>query len=137
MQLPSRVLPPLFATAGVLHFLTPRVFDGIVPPQLPGQPRTYTYASGAAELGAAALLAAPLLGPRNNLGHQRRSKQLRRFGGLFSAALLAAVWPANFYMAWQWRNQPWYKFALTLARLPLQIPLMQAAWRVYTGGRVS
>lgn len=135
MHLPSRVLAPLFATAGVLHVLTPHVFDELVPPQLPGHARTYTYASGIAELGAAVLLAAPLLGPRSNPGHQRRAQHLRRFGGLFSAALLAAMWPANFCMAWRWRNQPWPKFFLALARLPLQIPLLRAAWRVYAGER--
>lgn len=130
MQIPSNALIPLFAGSGVLHFLKPEPFDSIVPPQLPGSARTYTYASGAAELLAAVLLASPALGPRSNPDHVRRSAAMRRAGGYLSAALLTAVWPANFYMSWKWRKKPWYQQAAGIARLPLQIPLIQAAWRV-------
>lgn len=137
MRFPSRGLVPLFAGAGVLHFVKPEPFDEIVPPALPGSPRTYTYISGAAELAAATMLAAPWLGPRSHAGHRRRSAKLQRAGGLFSAALLAAVWPANFYMAWQWRDQPVPKLAGAIARLPLQLPLMNAARRVYREGRLD
>ena len=103
---------PLFAGAGVLHFAKPEPFDGIVPDALPGSARTYTYVSGVAELAAAALLANP---------------KTRAVGGQFAAALLAAVWPANFNMAWQWRNEPWQKQIISIGRLPLQIPLIKAA----------
>ncbi|QYH20166.1 hypothetical protein JKI95_04200 [Corynebacterium aquatimens] len=137
MRFPSRFLIPLFAGAGALHFAKPAPFDGIVPPQLPGRPRTYTYASGAAEIAAATLLAAPWLGPRNHAGHRRRSRKMQRFGGLFAAVLLAAVWPANFYMAWQWRDQPPAKRALAIGRLPLQLPLIGAARRVHKEGRLD
>ena len=130
MQIPSNALIPLFVGSGVLHFLKPEPFDSIVPPQLPGSARKYTYASGAAELLAAVLLASPVLGPRSNPDHLRRSAAMRRTGGYFSAALLTAVWSANFCMSWKWRKKPWYQQAAGIARLPLQIPLIQAAWRV-------
>ena len=41
---------------GVLHFVAPKPFDSIIPEELPGSARFYTYASGVAELGTGALL---------------------------------------------------------------------------------
>ena len=41
---------------GTLHFLAPKPFDTIVPAELPGDPRLYTYASGVAEVSIGALL---------------------------------------------------------------------------------
>ncbi|MGV0446021.1 DoxX family protein [Corynebacterium ureicelerivorans] len=111
----EKLLVPLFAGAGVLHFAKPQPFDGIVPDALPGSAHTYTYVSGVAELAAAALLANP---------------KTRAAGGKFAAALLAAVWPANFNMAWQWRDKPLPLKAIAIGRLPLQIPLIQAALRI-------
>lgn len=134
MHVTPRFLIALLAGAGALHFIKPEPFDGIVPPGLPGEARTYTYASGVAELTAAVLLASPHLGPSSNPEHRRRSAAMRRAGGLFSAALFTAVWPANFYMAWQWRDKPFTKKAVALGRLPLQLPLIRSAWRVYKRG---
>ncbi|WP_291313818.1 DoxX family protein [Corynebacterium sp. UBA2622] len=108
----QKSLAPVFAGAGALHFLNPAPFDSIVPPRLPGSQRFYTYASGAAELATAALLA---------------KKNTRKQGGLTAAALLTAVWPANIYMAWQWRDKPLPLLLGALARVPLQIPLIRAA----------
>ena len=108
----QKFLIPLFAGAGVLHFAKPQPFDGIVPEQLPSSARTYTYVSGVAELATAALLA---------------NAKTRATGGAVAAALLLAVWPANFNMAWQWRNEPWQKQIISIGRLPLQIPLIKAA----------
>lgn len=108
----QKFLIPLFAGAGVLHFAKPEPFDGIVPDALPGDARTYTYVSGVAELAAAGLLTNP---------------KTRAAGGKFAAALLTAVWPANFNMAWQWRDEPWQKQIISIGRLPLQIPLIKAA----------
>lgn len=133
MRIPTNLLIPVFLGSGTLHFRKPEPFDSIVPPQLPGPARAYTTVSGAAELAAATLLAAPALGPSGNKHHRRRSKRMRKFGGLFSAALLAAVWPANFYMAWQWRGKSLPKRAAAIARLPLQVPMIKAAWRAWKG----
>lgn len=134
MQLSPRFLVTLLGSAGALHFIKPEPFDGIVPQSLPGKARTYTYASGAAELTATVLLASPYLGPRSNPNHRRRSAAMRRAGGLFSAVLFTAVWPANFSMAWQWRDKTWAHKAVALGRLPLQLPLIRSAWRVYNHG---
>lgn len=41
---------------GTLHFVAPKPFDSIIPVELPGSPRLYTYGSGVAELAIGALL---------------------------------------------------------------------------------
>lgn len=102
----------------MLHFVRPEPFDSLIPPQLPGTARFYTYASGAAELATAGLLIAP---------------RTRKFGGLATALLSLGVWPGNFYMAWTWRNKPWPWQLISLGRLPLQIPLIRGGWKVYRG----
>ncbi|AKK10562.1 DoxX family protein [Corynebacterium uterequi] len=111
-----RRLATVFAIAGTLHFVKPEIFDQIVPPQLPGKQRDYTLASGAAELAVAGMLAAP---------------KTRRAGGLASVALLLAVWPANFYMAYLWRDRKWPWQVVSIGRLPYQIPLIKRAWSVW------
>lgn len=108
-------LAALLAVAGVAHFARPRFFDPIVPRVLPGSPRGYTYASGAAELGIAGLLAVP---------------KTRRLGGLLAALLFVAVFPANVQMAIDWRHAPLAKKLIAFGRLPLQIPLVLWALRV-------
>lgn len=47
--------------------------------------------------------------------------------------LLTAVWPANMYMAWLWRRKPWFLQFITIARVPLQVPMIRAAWGIYKG----
>lgn len=111
-----KLLTATYSAAGVLHFLKPAPFDSIVPPQIPGKARLWTYASGVAELTTATLLAVP---------------RTRRVGGLVSAGLLTAVWPANFYMTWLWRKQPWWKQAISVGRLPLQIPLIYGSLQIW------
>ncbi len=101
---------------GVLHFLIPKRFDEIVPEQLPGGQRFYTYASGVAELGTAALLAAPAT---------------RRQGGLVATLLFPGVYPANINMAVQWRDKPLPMRLIALGRLPMQLPMILAALRVW------
>jgi uncharacterized membrane protein len=108
-------LAGLLATSGVLHFLTPKPFDSIVPRSLPGSPRTWTLLSGAAELAVAAAVANP---------------GTRRLGGLAAAGLFAAVFPANVKMAMDWRDAPPARRAIAYGRLPLQIPLMLWGLRV-------
>lgn len=114
----KKSLVPLLGGAGALHFLKPEPFDGIVPPQLPGTQRTYTYVSGAAELATAALLANP---------------KTRPAGGFAAACLFTLVWPGNIYMAYLWRHEPWHKQLISLGRLPLQIPLIRAGLDIARG----
>lgn len=102
-------LAALLAGAGITHFASPRFYDAIVPRSMPGQPRMWTYASGAAELAVAAAVLHPLT---------------RRKGGLAAAVLFAAVFPANVQMAADWRSRPVAQRALAYARLPLQAPLV-------------
>ncbi|MEV4279747.1 DoxX family protein [Actinoplanes xinjiangensis] len=108
-------LAGLLATTGVLHFVAPKPFDGIVPGSLPGSPRTWTYLSGAAELAIAAAVTHP---------------RTRRAGALAAAALFVAVFPANVKMAVDWRHAPPAKRAIAFGRLPLQAPLIAWALRV-------
>lgn len=99
----------------MLHFVTPKFFDMQVPRQLPGSARTYTQASGVAELAVAAALAVP---------------RTRKIGGGLAAVLFVAVFPANIDLARRVvtddKSSPLVKAAL-LARLPLQIPLVTEA----------
>ncbi|MGQ0680608.1 MAG: DoxX family protein [Actinomycetota bacterium] len=76
-------LVALMAGAAMIHFLKPEVYFKAVPRFL-GPPEPYVLVSGLAELGCAALLAAP---------------RTRRLGGYLTAGLLLAVFPANIQMA--------------------------------------
>ncbi len=113
------LLAGLLAAAGVAHFATPRQFDAIVPRALPGKPRTWTYASGAAELALAAGVALP---------------RTRKAAALATAAFFVGVFPANVQMAVDWRHRPTPQKAAALGRLPLQIPLVLWARGVAKSG---
>lgn len=101
---------------GTLHFVAPKPFDSIIPAELPGSPRFYTYASGVAELAVAGLLVAP---------------RTRRFGALAAVALFLAVFPGNVNMVRLWWHKPWPMRAIAIARLPLQVPMIVEAVKVY------
>lgn len=108
-------LTALLGGAGVMHLVRPEPFDRIVPPALPGPARAWTYASGAAELAVAALLAVP---------------RTRHLGGLAAAALFLAVFPANLQMAHDWRDAPRRRRAIARGRLPFQGVLIAQALHV-------
>ena len=101
---------------GAMHFLAPKPFDAIVPAELPGRPRSYTYASGVAEISTGTLLLLP---------------RTRRVGGLIAALLFLAVFPANVNMVRLWWDRPWPMRVVALARLPLQIPMVVEALRIW------
>lgn len=109
----ARSLAALLGTAGALHFLTPSFFDAIVPRSLPGAPRTWTHLSGVAELVVAGAVANPAT---------------RQAGAAAAAALFVAVFPANVKGAFD--AAPGIERAVTLVRLPLQVPLVIWALRV-------
>ncbi len=113
------LLAGLLAAAGVTHFVAPRTFDAIVPRALPGTPRTWTYASGAAELALAAGIALP---------------RTRRVAALATAGFFVGVFPANVKMAVDWRNRPTALRAGAIGRLPLQVPLVLWARSVAKNG---
>ena len=101
---------------GTLHFLAPKPFDSIIPEELPGSARFYTYASGVAELGTGALLLAP---------------RTRKLGALAAVALFIGVFPGNVNMVRLWRDKPLPMRIGAIARLPLQIPMITQALKIY------
>lgn len=108
-----------FLMSGVVHLVRPEVFEPIVPRALPA-PRALVVGSGVAELVCAAGLLVPAT---------------RRAAGPAAAALLVAVFPGNVQMAVDAvaaaRRRPTparvTRAAATLARLPLQWPLVRWA----------
>jgi uncharacterized membrane protein len=101
---------------GTLHFAAPKPFDAIVPAELPGNARFYTYASGVAEFGTGALLL---------------SGRTRKLGALAAVALFLAVFPANVNMVRLWKDKPLIMRLGAIARLPLQIPMITLALKIY------
>ena len=117
----AKVLVAAFATSGVIHLVRPKTFLPSVPRRVPRQ-IDVIRASGVAELACAAGLLAP---------------PTRRLAGTASAALLVGVFPANVQMAADAARVVTDRgsspkrnayLAGTLARLPLQWPLIRAAW---------
>jgi uncharacterized membrane protein len=112
-------LAGLFLTSGATHLVKPEVFEPLVPKALPRR-RELVYASGLAEIACAA----GLLHPRT-----------RRYAGLASAALLVAILPGNVQMSASYGKRAQRRgtlsaqaaFAGTVARLPLQLPLIRTA----------
>ncbi|MFM8713887.1 MAG: hypothetical protein ACKOE7_11080, partial [Actinomycetota bacterium] len=105
----EKLLAAFLLGAGIMHFVNPSFFDAIVPPWVPGSARAATYVSGVAEM---------LVGLGVIVGRTRRV-------ALWSAAaLFVAVYPANLYMAWDWRDRELADQLVAYGRLPLQIPMI-------------
>jgi uncharacterized membrane protein len=114
-------LAALLASAGMTHFAIPKFYDTMIPDQLPGARRTWTYGAGAAELAVATAVALP---------------RTRRQGGLAAAVLFAAVLPGNIKMAIDARKSDSPAFRVgTLLRLPMQLPLIGWALKVRNDAR--
>ena len=109
-------LGALLGGSGLLHLVRPRTYEWLVPPEL-GDARTWVLASGVAEIGTAALLAAPAT---------------RRAGGWGAVALLLAFAPAHLHMFRVAGRKPG-PLAIATVRLPLQVPMVAAALRVALG----
>lgn len=116
------VMGLFYAVAGVTHFLSPRAFERIVPPQLP-RPRALVFLSGVAEvvLGVGVLF--------------ERTRRVSAWGII---ALLIAVFPANVHMVSEDMAPDLvpgrFADAARLAawvRLPMQAVLIGWAW-LYT-----
>jgi uncharacterized membrane protein len=101
---------------GVLHFAAPKPFDQIVPAELPGSPRFYTLASGVAEAATGALLLVP---------------RTRRMGAIAAITLFIAVFPANVNCIRLWWSKGWPARIGAIVRLPLQIPMITQARKIY------
>jgi uncharacterized membrane protein len=103
----------LLGGSGVLHLVRPRTYEWLVPPGL-GSARSWVTSTGVAELGTAALLAAPAT---------------RRAGGWAAAGLLMAFVPAHLHTFRVIPRKP-VPMAVALVRPPLQVPLVLGALRV-------
>ncbi len=101
--------------AGVMHFASPEFFNDIVPPWLPPSESFWTYISGVVEIVIAILLL--------------RSSS-RRAGAIAAIWLYVAVYPANLYMAWDWRDQPFSDQVVSYGRLPFQFLFIWLAWKI-------
>ncbi|HXA53309.1 MAG TPA: hypothetical protein VNV37_00395 [Solirubrobacteraceae bacterium] len=109
-----RVLFLFWVVAGAMHFLRPRFYEAIVPPPLDRRKREVVVASGLAELlGAFAVLPS-------------RTRRLAR-GWLL--ATLAAVYPANIYMALRPERFSSIPRPLLWVRLPVQGLFAWMTWR--------
>lgn len=110
----AKIVVGAFLASGTVHLVKPEVFKPLMPSWVPAH-REVIVGSGVAEL----LCAVGLLMPPT-----------RRAAGVASAALLVGVFPGNVKMAvdaLRGSNRPFQ--AATLARLPLQLPLIRGAWR--------
>ena len=91
--------------AGITHFANPVFFDDIVPPWLPPSERFWTYISGLAEIAIGVAVLMP---------------KYRKIGALASVALFIAVYPANIFMVWDWRDRSAAEQVVSWVRLPFQ-----------------
>ncbi len=110
---------PFYIFAGVMHFVIPKTYMRIMPPQLPAH-RELVYLSGVAEAAGGAALMHP-------------DPKVRRLGGYWETATMLAVFPANCYMALnadKFKEVP--KPALW-GRLPIQA--LFVAWALAAGRR--
>ena len=101
--------------AGIAHFVNPDFFDAIVPPWLPLSERFWTYISGLAEIAVGISVLVP---------------KYRRIGGWAAFALFIAVYPANLYMVWDWRDRTTAEQVVSWVRLPFQFLFFWVALQV-------
>jgi uncharacterized membrane protein len=112
-----RLLAAFFIGAGVNHFVIPGAYEQIVPPGL-GDAKRLVRVSGVAELAGGVGVLLPVT---------------RRLSGLGLVALLAAVFPANVYMAREPERFARIPRWALYGRLPLQPLMMLWAWRATRG----
>ena len=110
----AKVLALFLGLAGIMHFANPSFFNDIVPPWLPPSRAFWTYISGVAELAIAISLIRP---------------STRRIGAIAAVWLFIAVYPANLYMVWDWRNEAASQQFISWARLPFQFLFIWIALR--------
>lgn len=85
MTLSQRLLTGFWLLAGTMHFVIPRNYEAIVPPYVPIGAKQAVRWSGVAEIAGGLLVISP--------------RTRNPFARLWLIALLAAVFPANIYMA--------------------------------------
>lgn len=116
------LLVALFGGSGTLHLVRPQVFTRLIPVPLRPWVAQLVLLSGLCELACAAGLLHPAT---------------RRAAGLASAGILVAVLPANVHMSVslarrarrRWDTRSVLALSASVARLPLQWPLIRIALR--------
>lgn len=117
-QVRATIWATVFGGAGVLHFAAHSSFDPLVPEQLPGEQRYWTWGSGVLELALAAAIANP---------------STRARAALPAAAFLAGVLPGNVKMALDWQKDGRKSRLLTVgawARVAGQLPMIASVLRL-------
>jgi len=109
-----RALAAFFIASGVNHFAMPKAYERIVPPSRKREAKRLVEISGVAEIAGGLGVLIPAI---------------RRLSGLGLIALLAAVFPANLYMAREPERFPRIPRWALYARLLLQPAMMLWAWR--------
>jgi uncharacterized membrane protein len=100
--------------AGIMHFVIPRQYEGIVPPRIAGWKKECVVVSGLAEIaGGIAVL----------------PESTRRGARWWLLATLAAVYPANIHMAVNSKDFPNIPAPALWARLPVQFLFGWITWR--------
>jgi uncharacterized membrane protein len=114
-QVPAYFMGAMLLGSGTAHLVIPAKFDWMVPVELAGGQRFYTYGSGVAEIAVGALLLAP---------------QNRLFGATAAVALFVGLFPANLNGVRLWWHKPWWMRLVPILRLPMQIPLITTALKI-------
>lgn len=108
----------VFGGAGILHFRARRFYDTLIPEQLPGEARYWTWGSGLVEFGLAAAIANPTT---------------RATAGKAAAAFLVGVLPGNVKMALDWQSDDRKSTAMKVGgwvRVGAQLPMIVSALRL-------
>jgi len=107
----SWVVIGAFLVSGVTHIVNPTAFLFLLPEWTPF-PLMLIWLSGVAEISAALGLLLKL-----------------RFAPAYTVLVLLAIWPANWWFAFDQTAQgEWWVAVAAWLRLPLQIPLIWWAW---------
>jgi uncharacterized membrane protein len=106
VKVSRRTLPVglFFGSAGLLHFVRPKMYEAIMPPYVPNH-REMVYASGVAEIAGGAAAVVP---------------STRTYGRWGLIATLVGVFPANLHMALNPQDYKKIPAPLLWGRLPLQ-----------------
>ena len=114
-------LAGLLGGMAVLHVVQPEPFEQMIPDWLPGDPTGWNLAATAAEGTSAVLLA---------------NRRTSRLGGWLAAATFLGVWVGNIEQARLGHGVapgaegPLGSNTAAWIRLPFQLPLIWASWRV-------
>ncbi len=108
----ARVWATVFGGAGVLHFAQRRFYDSLVPEELPGEQKYWTWGSGVVELALAAAIANP---------------STRAAAATPATLFLLGVWPGNIKMALDWQGSGKKSTLMKIggwARVAGQVPMI-------------